>query len=100
MIMCRIALQVFWGLAKPDLVAKQVADDLRERSFGSLELQSHDIYVAVWKEDSSSEDYRPPGDCSCCQFWNKVHGGLKQNAILVGCFRKYARRCKVTPALT
>ncbi|KAK9801889.1 hypothetical protein WJX73_007472 [Symbiochloris irregularis] len=40
----------------------QIADELRERFFGSFELQSHENYVPVWTQDQASSDYQPPGD--------------------------------------
>lgn len=39
----------------------QIAEELRERNFGNLELQSHENYVNVWTEDTSSSDYAPSG---------------------------------------
>jgi broad specificity phosphatase PhoE len=37
------------------------SDSLRERYFGSYELQSHGAYEAVWARDSEDEGHRPEG---------------------------------------
>lgn len=58
---CQIAFNCVGILMQPDLHAAQVTNELRERNFGRLELQSHEKYVSVWTEDTCSADYRPPG---------------------------------------